>query len=69
MEDKSELENVKAENLRLELLQEEKDGILKNLKKQKKELEDELKTLKSTNTKQEKKFVRDNLYIIFLFYY
>ena len=61
MEDKTELENLKAEKLRLELLQEEKDGNLKNLKKKIKELEEELRILKSTNTKQEKKFVRQNI--------
>lgn len=61
MEDKTELENLKAEKLRLELLQEEKDGNLKNQKKKIKELEEELRILKSTNTKQEKKFVRQNI--------
>jgi predicted nuclease with TOPRIM domain len=61
MEDKTELENLRAEKLKLELLQEEKDGNLKNLKKKINELEDELRILKSTNTKQEKKFVRKNI--------
>ena len=61
MEDKTELENLRAEKLKLELLQEEKDGNLKNLKKKINELEDELRILKSTNTKQEKKFVSQNI--------
>lgn len=62
MEDKTELENLKAGKLKLELLQEEKDGNLKNQKKKIKELEEELRILKSTNTKQEKKFVRQKIW-------